>query len=218
MAGKTAFQIERIAFFSDAVFAIAITLLVIEIHAPVFTAETSIADAYGQFLHLIPEFISVIISFALIAMNWRRHFKLFGVLNNFDARLVTLNFLWLSAIIFLPFSTAFIAKSYSRFWIAPITLPFVIYCFNNWACAVFNYFTHRYALDPKNGLYDPAELPEAPRIKLEILYAVIVFSVAIVVGFVNHFAGMACFALFSVEGVFLKMTMRKQVVAEEGSA
>ncbi len=210
MSAKTVFQIERIAFFSDAVFAIAITLLVIEVHAPVFKAETTTGQAYGQFLHLLPEIISVLISFALISMNWRRHFKLFGVLNNYDARLVTLNFLWLAGIIFLPFSTAFIAKNYDRFWLAPITLPFVIYCFNNWTCAVFNYFTHRYALDPSHGLYDPETLPEARRIKVEILYAIIVFTIAIIVGVFNHFAGIACFALFGFEPFFKRLVLGKQ--------
>src|ERR1041384_3769292 len=128
---KTAFQIERIAFFSDAVFAIAITLLIIEVHPKVFGPDVTNVEALGQFLELIPHFVGVIVSFLLIAMHWRRHHQLFGELINFDSRLITLNMFILLSIIFLPFSTGFIAMNYGRFWVNPLTLPFVVYMLNN---------------------------------------------------------------------------------------
>src|SRR6476469_9692160 len=129
MSDKKMFQIERIAFFSDAVFAIAITLLIIEVKAPVYTSETTSGQALGELLHLIPEFIGVGITFALIAMNWRRNHQLFGILEDYNGKLITLNLLTLVGVIFLPFSTSFIAKNYGTFWGTAITLPLVVYCF-----------------------------------------------------------------------------------------
>ncbi len=205
---KSEFQIERIAFFSDAVFAIAITLLVIEIHAPVFSLEISAAEAFHEFLHLIPEIIAVLITFALISLNWRRHHQLFGILSGYSGRLITLNFFSLVAIIFLPFSTAFISKNYLRFVNDPIVLPFVVYSFNNLACAFFNYLLFRHALDPKNGLVVPDGETDAARIKLEVFYPVIVFTVTTVVGCFNHFIAMTCFALFAFEPLFIKFMLR----------
>lgn len=208
MANKTEFQIERIAFFSDAVFAIAITLLIIEIHAPVFKTETSGAEALHEFLHLIPEFVAVVVSFFLISLNWRRHHQLFGILNNYDERLITLNFFSLISIIFLPFSTAFISKNYEHFWTNPISLPFVVYSFNNLACAFFNFLLFRYALKPENNLYSPNESLDAQRIKLEVLYPIFVFTATTVVGCFNYFAALACFALFALEPLFIKLFLR----------
>src|ERR1700754_1903439 len=109
---KAAFQLERIAFFSDAVFAIAITLLILEIHIEPYGPEVTAWEAFVEFLRLIPQFIGVIVSFFLISMHWRRHHQLFGELTNYDSRLISLNFLILLSIIFLPFSTGFIATNY----------------------------------------------------------------------------------------------------------
>lgn len=205
---KVEFQIERIAFFSDAVFAIAITLLIIEIHAPVFKLETTSAEAFGEFVHLIPEFIAVLISFALISLNWRRHHQLFGILTNYNGRLITLNFCSLVAIIFLPFSTAFISKNWERFWIEPLVLPFVVYSFNNLVCAFFNYVLFRYALESKNELYTPNEKFDAERVKLEVLFPIFVFTVTTIVGCFNQFFALPCFALFAFEPLFIKFVLR----------
>ena len=210
MHGKKAFQIERIAFFSDAVFAIAITLLVIEIHAPVFSLETTPAEAFKEFLHLVPEIVAVLVSFALISMNWRRHHQLFGILNNYSGPLITYNFLSLVAVIFLPFSTALISKNYQRFVIDPLTLPFIVYSFNNLACAFFNYLLFRHGLDPANELYEPSPEIDARRIKLEVLFPVLVFTVTTIVGFFSHFAALPCFALFALEPIFIRSVMGRK--------
>ncbi len=208
MSDKTEFQIERIAFFSDAVFAIAITLLIIEIHAPVFKLETTNSEAFSEFLHLIPEFIAVLISFTLISLNWRRHHQLFRILKNYNGKLITLNFFLLAAIIFLPFSTAFISKNWEHFWIHPLVLPFVVYSFNNLACAFFNYLLFRYALESKNELYAPDENFNPERVKLEVLFPIFVFTATTVFGCFNSFVGCACFALFAFEPLFIKLVLR----------
>ncbi len=205
---KTEFQIERIAFFSDAVFAIAITLLVIEIHAPVFNSEVTAAEAFKEFLHLIPEFAAVLFSFFLISLNWRRHHQLYGILNGYNEKLITLNFFALVSIVFLPFSTAFISKNWVRFWMNPLVLPFVIYSLNNLACAFFNYLLFRYALNPKNELYAPNDAFNAEKVKLEVLFPVFVFTVTTIVGCFNHFFALLCFALFAFEPLFIKFMLR----------
>ena len=203
MTDKNTFQLERIAFFSDAVIAIAITLLIIEIKAPVYDAAT--AHPLAEFLHLIPEFVGVVISFALISMHWRRNHQLFGIVNNYDSTLITLNLMTLASVIFLPFSTSFIAKNYSTFWSSTTNLPLVIYSFNNFACAFSSWLLFRYALDPNHGLFDPAETTEnTRRIVLEVGYAAGVFVVTTIVAFFGPFLTLPCFALFALEPVFLK--------------
>ena len=206
---KTAFQIERIAFFSDAVFAIAITLLILEIHIVPFTNETA-WQALMIFVHHIPDFVGVIVSFFLISMHWRRHYQLFGELVNYDSGLIGANFLVLLSIIFLPFSTDFIATNWERFWTDPLTLPFVIYMLNNLACAFTNYRLYNYVLKAKNKLFEEESRPMLVRSKYEILYAVIVFLIVTVVGIFNYFIALPCFALFALEPLFLKWVLKEK--------
>ncbi len=205
---KIAFQVERLAFFSDAVIAIAITLLILEVRIEPFGPEVTPTQAFVEFLRLVPHFMGVIVSFLLISMHWRRHHQLFGELINYDKRLVTLNFFTLLSIIFLPFSTGFIATNYGRFVFEPLTLPFVVYMLNNLACAFSTFLVFNYVIKQEGKLYDPASRPKLVRAKYEILYAVFVFLLITAVGIFNHFVAMACFSLFALEPLFLKWILK----------
>ncbi|MEO8770668.1 MAG: TMEM175 family protein [Ferruginibacter sp.] len=105
---KNDFLIERIAFFSDAVFAIAITLLIIEIHPPHIERGDTAEIAWQKFRQLIPEFIGLAVSFMLIGGSWLRHHSLFKYVDNYDFRFMLINMLLLFTIILYPFSTSFL--------------------------------------------------------------------------------------------------------------
>ena len=108
---QTDHPLERLIFFSDAVFAIAITLLVIEIHVPT-PADAVEAGGYGAALsHLLPSFMAFLISFAVIARFWAGHHAAFSMRARFDKSLLIPNFLLLLCVAFMPFSTAFLAKN-----------------------------------------------------------------------------------------------------------
>lgn len=104
-------MIERIAFFSDAIFAIAITLMAIEIHPPVLQKGDTIHELWEHFREIIPEFLGLLVSFWLIASVWLRHHQLFKYVDNFDFRFMVINLWLLFTIILFPFSTAFLFSS-----------------------------------------------------------------------------------------------------------
>ncbi|CAM3127565.1 DUF1211 domain-containing protein [Sphingomonas antarctica] len=107
--------LERLIFFSDAVFAIAITLLVIEIHVP-DVADARAAGGYGNvLLETTPSFFAFLISFAVIARFWAGHHAAFSMRARFDKSLLIPNFILLLCIAFMPFSTAFLAKNLGQF-------------------------------------------------------------------------------------------------------
>lgn len=98
---------ERVVFFSDAVFAIAMTLLVVDLRVPdVDNGETS-GDVI---VSLLPGFLAFVISFAVIAVNWNSHHRKFRVINGFDSRLIQLNFLLLFLVAFTPFPTSLMSE------------------------------------------------------------------------------------------------------------
>lgn len=80
--------IDRIAFFSDAVVAIAMTLLGIQLWLPITTTSVTLAHDLGQ---LGDQYVSFVLSFIVIAMFWRSHHRRFDVLVAYDDRLIALN-------------------------------------------------------------------------------------------------------------------------------
>lgn len=108
---KHDFLIERIAFFSDAVFAIAITLMAIEIRPPHVNSGDTEAMVWQKFKEILPEFIGLLVSFWLIGSAWLRHHQLFRYVDNFDIRFMVINLWLLFIIILFPFSTSFLFNS-----------------------------------------------------------------------------------------------------------
>jgi uncharacterized membrane protein len=86
------FQLERMILFSDAVFAIVITLLVIEIRVPENNLKGLMPS--GELLHrlwdLVPHFLGFIMSFLVVSIFWQTHHRTFGYVTNYDTKLTVL--------------------------------------------------------------------------------------------------------------------------------
>ncbi len=115
-------MLERLIFFSDAVFAIAITLLIIEIHVPHLEAGASNADYINALLKLIPNFIGFVISFFVIGAFWGGHHRAFGCAAHYDDKLLPANIQLLLTIAAMPFFTAFLSEYSDQ------RVPVVLYC------------------------------------------------------------------------------------------
>lgn len=103
-----AFARNRLEAFSDGVFAIVITLLVLELKVP--AVHGSGEDLHRALLHLLPKFLSWIISFAIVLIYWVNHHRFFDTLQKADNGLLWLNGLQLLFISFIPFPTALMGE------------------------------------------------------------------------------------------------------------
>lgn len=142
---KREFQIERMILFSDAVFAIAITLLVLEIKVPHVEEQTDQA-LLNMLFKLIPKFIGFFISFFVIGQYWVVHHKLFGFVENYNGGLLWLNLFYLLSIVLMPFSTALYSENIHS------TLSFVIYCLNVFGSGIMAFLMWRFIGNEKNNL------------------------------------------------------------------
>jgi uncharacterized membrane protein len=104
-----AFTLERIVFFSDAVFAIAITLLAIDLRLPDLPKGQTDATFLDALAGLGSEIFAFVITFLVIAGFWLGHYRTFRYVIDADGRLVAINFAFLFCIAILPFPTSMIA-------------------------------------------------------------------------------------------------------------
>lgn len=122
--------LERLVFFSDAVFAIAITLLALEIRLPTEAAGLSNAQLLEDLLTIWPKYIGFLISFLVIGNFWIAHHRRFHSIVRYDTRLLYLNLLLLLSVAFIPFPTAVISENGNRtatiFYALSITLTGVL--------------------------------------------------------------------------------------------
>jgi uncharacterized membrane protein len=96
----------RLEAFSDAVFAIAITLLIVEVHVPEVEEGESLARALGD---QWPQYAAYAISFMVIGIIWLNHHHVVTEVATVTRRLVLVNLALLGAVAFLPFPTALLA-------------------------------------------------------------------------------------------------------------
>jgi uncharacterized membrane protein len=114
----------RVELFSDAVFAIAITLLIVDIKVPDVTSSAQLLNSLSR---LWPHFLSYFISFLIIAMQWVDHHEMFEHIEECDRGLLWLNMLFLMCIAFLPFPTALVG-SYPNERVAVLIYSVAIVC------------------------------------------------------------------------------------------
>jgi uncharacterized membrane protein len=103
-------ELERLIFFSDAVFAIVMTLLVLEVRVPEVPPDLAAAELPGKVLDLWPKFFSYVLSFLVIGIYWIAHHQTFRYVMSYDRTLLWLNLLFLLSISFIPFPTTLLGE------------------------------------------------------------------------------------------------------------
>jgi uncharacterized membrane protein len=98
-------EFDRVAFFSDAVFAIAMTLLVVGIGIPRVVDESKVAHEIGEKRN---EIFGFFLSFIVIGFYWLAHHRFFSKLVAVDVRFMKINLVYLATIAFVPFPTALV--------------------------------------------------------------------------------------------------------------
>ncbi len=106
----TQLALDRIIFFSDAVFAIAITLLALELRVPEMPINQVATQMPRELAAMTPKFISFILSFLIIGSYWAAHHRDFQYIKRYDQRLIWINLLLLMFVAFLPFPTAMLGN------------------------------------------------------------------------------------------------------------
>jgi uncharacterized membrane protein len=108
--GETGRDRDRIVNLSDGVFAIAITLLVLDIRAPDIPEDLVSSQLPAALLSLWPDYLGYFLSFVGISAFWLNHHSIFRPIRSYDRNLLYLNFLVLMVVAFVPFPTSLLGE------------------------------------------------------------------------------------------------------------
>jgi uncharacterized membrane protein len=195
--------IHRIVALTDGVFAIVMTLLVLEISIPEIAQSSLHTELPGRLLALWPKLLSYIISFIILGIFWYLHHIAFHYIKRSDNGLVWLNILFLMFIALIPFSTALFG-SYGTEQLALIIYAMNIILVSATRLIIWIYATGNYRLVDSN--ISPSLLKWDKFISLGLLF---IFVLMIGVSFISVAAARAMFGLLGVSGLTMSIIARK---------
>lgn len=170
---------QRIEALTDGVFAIVMTLLVLELSIPVI-AGTSAGTALSQrLLEMWPKYLGYLVSFLMLSLWWLSHHNLFEYVKRIDGRFLWLNLYFLMIVALIPFSTSLVAE----YWGKQITA--VIYGFNLLVPLILFQALWWYATTKHRLVDKDANVDFVKRDLKVALYIVLTFLVAMLLSFID---------------------------------
>lgn len=202
---KQDFQVERIAFFSDAVFAIAITLLVIEFRAPHVTKETTEPELWKEVVAMKYKLVSVILSFSLVINYWIRHHTLFKHIHNYNKQIIIANMVTLLPIIFFPFTTSFLYESLGVNNVAA-SIPYRLFLLNNILAGAVTYYFYWLLMKKYKEMSYPMEKEDSREFEGKLIIMSVSFILVLAISFISteqSIWGLLPFGLYNFWNRFL---------------
>lgn len=182
---KHDFQVERIILFSDAVFAIAITILVVELKVPLVSKSASELDFWQEFSKQIPQILGLVLSFFLIGIYWTVHHSMFGYVINYTRKLLWLNLTFLFTIAIMPFTTAIYSEYSVTEGHAELVGPYSIYVFNICLTGLMNFILLDYIANPHNKISEFVPHNYAKYGKIRAVITPVVFMISLLVSVIE---------------------------------
>ena len=183
----------RVEAFSDGVFAVAITLLVLNIQAPSDVLKDS--ALVGILLDKWAAYLAFVTSFATIGIMWINHHRLFNHIKRIDTILLLLNLMLLLVVVFVPFPTAllvpYIAHPNQRLAALVYSGTFVV-------LAIFFNVLWRYATYKGRLLGKNADLAAVRAISKQYLFGPVLYLIAFGVAWINVPASVVLNLLWAV--------------------
>jgi len=196
---------ERLRTLADGVFAIVMTLLVLELSVPAVKGLSSNSELLHKLAEMWPEFLIYGLSFMILGIFWSIHHGVYADVKRYDTTLVWLNILFLMFVSLIPFSTALVGKN------GFITVTAVIYGINmlllfNLGWATFAFITGKRQLVGED--YDP-KITKGGKL-MGLVYTLIMIP-AIGIAFINPKVSFIMYALFVFAFIVFTMLGKGEV-------
>lgn len=103
-------EFDRVSFFSDAIYAIAMTLLVVDLRVPDLAPDAGGVALFAALTNLESGVFGFFLGFLLLGRYWVAHHRFFRLLGRVDGRLISLNLLYLALVAFMPFPVSLLSQ------------------------------------------------------------------------------------------------------------
>lgn len=194
----------RLEALTDGVFAIVVTLLVLDIRLP---EGTTMANLGNNFIHVLPSLATYVLSFMIIGLYWIFHLSASRMFKEVDYRVVWLNIILVMAVGLLPFTTSILSEFTASPW-APAVYGVNILAINLAGWFVMVYLYHHQSLAKDKFTPQMFVAQRNQYIKIASLYAVgivLAFVAPLVSVFIYGFV-----TLYLILGtIFPKLTWRR---------
>jgi len=190
---------KRLEALSDGVFAIACTLLVLEIKIPHFSQGLTMAQQWEiiKEAETLPSIVAFIFSFLNILIFWTNHDAINKVLVRFDTKTTYLNIVFLLFISLIPFTTAFLRENLSSF-IANASYGLVLMLASVAAVMMYHHLAFRAKL-----FLPEVTMTSRKRVYIQVLSGPILFMIAIAAGVISTYISIAIYAITPISFMFL---------------
>jgi uncharacterized membrane protein len=170
----------RLEAISDGIFAIAMTIIVLELKVPDEPEFGLGSEKIFQFLYsILPKVETYSLSFIIAGVFWMRHQLQFMHIKGVDRAIITINLIFLLFVTFIPFSTGFVMDF-------PNTeIPFLIYGFNLWTISMMLVINWLYVTRNKMLMLDTLTDKEIREFTILTYVAPVIFTIAIVFSLIN---------------------------------
>jgi TMEM175 potassium channel family protein len=166
-------ELDRVGAFSDGVFAIAITLLVLNLDVPSSVSGADLGDALGD---LGDDIEAYFIGFSVMGIFWYGHHKLFAQIERSSGRLIVVNFVLLAMIAVMPFTTDLIG-TYN------VPLAIAVYAANVGLASLADGLTELVAV--RERLAAPGKLRDERTVMISTVLRFAIFAVSIPLAWVS---------------------------------
>jgi len=181
-------NVERLAALSDGLFAIAMTLLIIDLHTPAAEALHSEAELLHALAHLTPQIVMYLIGFMTLGIFWIAQQSQIDAFARVDRDLTWIHLGFLAAVALMPFSTALLAHFITY------RLALVIYWINMLLCGIGLYGSWSYA-SRAELLKDDVDAGMSATTRRRIVVYQLAYIVCVLLSVINTY--------WSIAGLFL---------------
>lgn len=189
---REALSLNRVEALTDGVFAIVMTILVLELGAPILTGESVHTELTGMLLAMWPEFLSYFVTFLIIGFMWSVHYYQFSNIRRSDSGLVWLNIIFLMFMSLLPFSTSLLGQHINE------QVSVFIYGGNFIACMLMRYFQWTYATKNYRLVDSDIGPVQVKQPKIMLLIGIGICIIGMGLSFLSNIASICVFAAITI--------------------